>query len=100
MKLHVQHKCTFCGKIFRRPSLLKKHLLVHEKHQPEGEANESSVTKQTVLCKICHTEVSSVRVLGIHMQSFHKEVALKCEVCSKAFFTKRGLKDHVKCYHS
>ena len=96
MKLHVEHKCTFCGKIFRRPSLLKKHLLVHEEHQPESEAKESSVTKPTVKCKICNTEVSSVRVLGIHMHSFHKEVAFKCEVCSKAFFTKRGLKDHMK----
>ena len=58
------------------------------------------MAKQTVKCKICNTEVSSLRVLGMHMQSFYKEVALKCEICSRAFFTKRGLKDHKRNHRS
>ena len=50
---------------------------------------------KTVKCNVCKAELSSKRVLVIHLQNVHKNTALfSCEVCDKPFFSKKGLKKH------
>ena len=36
----------------------------------------------------------------MHMHNVHRELALKCDICSKSFFTKKGLKDHRRNHKS
>ena len=91
-KLHTEHNCGICNKKFRRPCALKKHLLLHEDQQQP----EPASTSKTVKCKVCDAEQSSIRVLGMHMQSCHKDEAFSCDICSKLVFSKRALREHKK----
>ena len=95
-KFHADNNCGLCGMNFRRPSELKKHLISHgSKQQPESASNQKFVT-----CKVCNAELSSLRVLGIHMQTFHKDKALSCDICRKLVFSKRVLREHKKKHKS
>ena len=100
MNVHAKHTCTFCGKSFPRPSILHKHLEVHKTNElaaaSEQTQENSSKTGNSLKCKVCNSELSSATKMIQHMQKFHKEEALKCDHCSKEFFTKSGLRKHKK----
>ena len=93
-RIHGGHKCSFCGKSFDKPSLLSKHLVTSHDQQ------SSMVSKQPVMCKICNDRFSSTKLLGMHMQRLHKEVALKCDMCDKHLFTMKALKHHKRSHKS
>ena len=92
-KLHTDNNCCICNMKFRRPCDLKKH---HASQHEAQQQPEPASNPKTVKCKICDAEQSSIRVLGIHMQSFHKDEAISCEICSKLVFSKRALREHKK----
>ena len=88
----VIKRCSECGKVFNRPWRLKKHL--EDKHGAE----ESDVSKKLVKCKHCDEELESDKALKIHLHEHHVQLAHRCEICEKYFFTSKAFRKHIK-YH-
>ena len=51
-------------------------------------------------CKICQTQFSSLTDLSRRMRTEHGDKGVKCDLCARTFFPKRGLKDHRKLHSS
>lgn len=92
MKTHTEYTCNFCSKKFENPAKLKRHVTSHGMKEQSGSTSKPQV--KIVKCNVCKAELASKRVLGIHLQNVHKEIALRCDICDKPFFTKNGLKKH------
>lgn len=81
-----KHVCDICGRTCERPSHLKKH-------------KETHVSKHTgSQCKFCDFESISMSKLKSHLFQEHAGLAVKCGQCKKPFFSKRGLRAHLKIH--
>ena len=71
MKVHVKHTCMVCGKNFPRPSTLEKHTKLHQEDDSSSATNttdENSLrTGNTLKCKVCKMEISSITKMTQHM---------------------------------
>ncbi|XP_071787722.1 insulinoma-associated protein 1a-like [Asterias amurensis] len=83
-----QYECEQCGKKFRRPANLRKHMQHH------GE-------EETYPCQYCGQMFSSLTSRAKHVLSHAvgpKEV--NCDVCGGSYQNKMALEQHVRLHHS
>jgi hypothetical protein len=112
MKNHADTKCSICGKKFTRSLTLKEHSKVHktyndndelgreESQKLEGSDNESIAELKYKNCSYCEKKLSSLTDLTKHMRNEHSDKAVKCDLCTKIFFSQKGFKSHKKLHSS
>lgn len=84
---HTPYKCTFCEKMFAKPSLLERHMRIHTGERPYA-------------CDMCPKTFNQKNALQMHMTKHTGEKPHRCEYCNKVFSQKGNLKVHKKRNHS
>lgn len=73
-------KCDTCGKFYKTPDRLKRHIRA-----------EHIKVKTEQTCEICGKKFLGTTALRGHIDFVHKEKKHKCHLCKKAFHTLRIL---------
>ncbi|XP_023717882.1 zinc finger protein 525-like isoform X1 [Cryptotermes secundus] len=76
------HMCGECGRIFKKPSKLKSHVLVHTGEKP-------------FKCEVCNRGFKSIYHLKTHCKIHTGEKPYVCNICGKEFSQPRHLKTHM-----
>uniref|UniRef100_A0A8C8SL46 Zinc finger protein 574 n=1 Tax=Pelusios castaneus TaxID=367368 RepID=A0A8C8SL46_9SAUR len=81
-KLERRHKCQTCGKMFKKKSHVRNHLLTHTGERP-------------FQCKECGKSFNSQANLLRHRLTHTGERPYRCEICQKAFTQSSTLQQHL-----
>ena len=117
-----QYECHTCGKKFRRPGYLRKHLLTHTEdpyhchlcckgfrsetarakhvlqHSLDSMAVNCSAPRETVICPTCSQPFPNKAALERHSK-IHTGEIYNCKFCTAVFYSSPGLTRHInKCH--
>ncbi|XP_049869133.1 zinc finger protein 880-like [Pectinophora gossypiella] len=82
----LRHVCAVCGRRCITPSNLRTHMLIHNKDRPYE-------------CDICHKRFRNTGNVSTHKRTVHERERSKiCHYCSKSFFTKYQLENHLRIH--
>ncbi|XP_074836757.1 zinc finger protein 574 [Carettochelys insculpta] len=81
-RLERRHKCQTCGKMFKKKSHVRNHLLTHTGERPFH-------------CKECGKSFNSQANLLRHRLTHTGERPYRCEICQKAFTQSSTLQQHL-----
>ncbi|KAI5791993.1 hypothetical protein EDC01DRAFT_105474 [Geopyxis carbonaria] len=79
-----RYPCSHCPRRFTRPSLLKKHLLIHTR--PEH-------------CPTCDWTFPNIHDRNRHVKWLHGGEGIRCEICGAVSRDKGNLSKHMKSMH-
>ena len=97
-KLHNGCACHTCGKVFRRPCLLKEHMKIHSDENSTGTLEQKEEPEKKYYCKFCYQKFGSVTILQNHLTKEHPQLGKKCTQCSNIYFSKRSLVRHTQLH--
>ncbi|WKX92480.1 hypothetical protein Q1695_010479 [Nippostrongylus brasiliensis] len=89
-RIRKTHKCNECGKVFLRPSELKRHSTIH------------SASAEKWKCALCDNEYSHKSGLLAHEKAVHgdsQRAEVVCQICSQKFAKQSNLNRHIKKQH-
>jgi uncharacterized Zn-finger protein len=100
----VEHKCNFCGKVFKA----KNNLIEHQRNrvcQAKDKLKLEKVDTHEFKCEFCTNSYVQKRNLDAHIKKAHKPKyeyeKYACDVCENLnFSTKGALTRHIKTKHS
>ncbi|XP_052869515.1 zinc finger protein 84-like [Anopheles cruzii] len=81
--------CSFCGKGFKRPTLLRQH-----------EQVEHTDTAPQFECAVCGKKFKKQSLLKLHLVTHEAERKFSCEHCSSQFHFRHQLKKHQQTVHA
>ncbi|XP_063798424.1 zinc finger protein 526-like [Pseudophryne corroboree] len=76
-----KHKCSVCGKHFKKPVHLRNHMRTHTGERP-------------FQCTVCGKSFGSIANLRRHYLTHTGEKPYKCEVCGRSFTQRSNLQQH------
>ena len=85
-KRKIGHECDVCGKVFRYPSGLARHMRTHTNERPYE-------------CDVCDKAFHLSGGLKIHMRIHTNERPYECHVCEKRYRQRHGLKYYMRTQH-
>ncbi|XP_077288868.1 uncharacterized protein LOC143913134 [Arctopsyche grandis] len=92
-KIHSGEKtyvCQICLKIFKNSKQLARHRPIHRK-----DIN----SPRKFICKICKRELSTNRLLTLHMRAVHEKIKhYKCKMCNYSASAKTSLTVHARLH--
>ncbi|XP_048357798.1 zinc finger protein 574 [Sphaerodactylus townsendi] len=81
-KMERRHKCLTCGKMFKKKSHMRNHLLTHTGERPYH-------------CKECGKSFNSPANLQRHRLTHTGERPYRCDICQKCFTQSSTLQQHL-----
>ncbi|CAC5422909.1 KRAB [Mytilus coruscus] len=78
--------CDVCGKVFKRPGLLKTHMVVHTGERP-------------YVCEVCDRSFGYKTALNTHYATHKGFKPHKCKFCTSSFWLISQCKAHMKSDH-
>ncbi|KAI8046269.1 hypothetical protein M5D96_002471, partial [Drosophila gunungcola] len=107
-----EHSCNACGKRFKQPVVLQRHMLTHSQEQhvcPHCEKvfrRKSSLKSHLAIhtdlglpykCELCSKNFQNKANLNQHLRKHDKNsIRHKCKICQKSFLRQTTLRLHMK----
>ncbi|XP_055691459.1 zinc finger protein 208-like [Lutzomyia longipalpis] len=81
--------CCFCERLFRRPALLRRHMVTH-----------SGFRDHKCPYDKCTKDFAHEDLLRIHMETVHAPDRYPCKICGKIFRTMERMSNHMHIHSS
>ena len=85
----TKHICDTCGKEFKQPSHLQRH--INEVHE--------QITIRAYKCNLCSKGFKNNVALKTHQRVHTQEKKYSCNTCGKVFSSKQTLQNHSRKFH-
>lgn len=95
-ELRLPTYCEQCDRHFDKGVFWKKHMEAYHSDEPRVR----KPNKATITCSVCRVEFSNLSDVKGHMKAMHADAPrFHCAHCSKSYFNKKYLKDHILKKH-